>query len=93
MKNKYIPPDRKKTDICFFEKYLTLWVILCIAAGIMIGASNFFELAVAVAVSLFGLESGATLATVVRVLVEVPVMLTLVKIANRTRGWFNEIPC
>lgn len=54
----------------------------------MIGASNFFELAVAVAISLFGLNSGATLATVVGVLVEVPVMLALVKIANNTRGWF-----
>jgi len=56
----------------------------------MIGASNFFELAVAVAISVFGLESGATLATVVGVLVEVPVMLTLVKIANRTKHWFPE---
>lgn len=54
----------------------------------MIGASNFFELAVAVAISLFGLQSGAALATVVGVLVEVPVMLMLVKIANNTRSWF-----
>ena len=54
----------------------------------MIGASNFFELSVAVAISLFGLQSGAALATVVGVLVEVPVMLMLVKIANNTRGWF-----
>ena len=54
----------------------------------MIGASNFFELAVAVAISLFGLESGAALATVVGVLVEVPVMLFLVRIANRTRNFF-----
>jgi ACR3 family arsenite transporter len=54
----------------------------------MIGASNFFELAVAVAISVFGLSSGATIATVVGVLVEVPVMLTLVKIANRTKSWF-----
>lgn len=54
----------------------------------MIGASNFFELAVAVAISLFGLSSGAALATVVGVLVEVPVMLSLVNIARRTRGWF-----
>lgn len=54
----------------------------------MIGASNFFELSVAVAISLFGLQSGAALATVVGVLVEVPVMLTLVKIANKTRNWF-----
>ncbi|MBN2744802.1 MAG: ACR3 family arsenite efflux transporter [Marinilabiliaceae bacterium] len=58
------------------------------APAAMIGASNFFELAVAVAIVLFGLNSGATLATVVGVLVEVPVMLALVKIANRTRGYF-----
>ena len=55
----------------------------------MIGASNFFELAVAVAISLFGLQSGAALATVVGVLVEVPVMLMLVIIANSTRKYFN----
>lgn len=57
----------------------------------MIGASNFFELAVAVAISLFGLDSGAALATVVGVLVEVPVMLYLVNIANKTRHWFPEL--
>lgn len=56
----------------------------------MIGASNFFELAVAVAISLFGLQSGAALATVVGVLVEVPVMVALVKIANNTRKYFKE---
>lgn len=56
----------------------------------LIGASNFFELAVAVAISLFGLQSGAALATVVGVLVEVPVMLTLVRIANNSRGWFTK---
>ncbi len=56
----------------------------------MIGASNFFELSVAVAISLFGLQSGAALATVVGVMVEVPVMLTLVRIANNTRSWFKE---
>ncbi|MCH5178273.1 MAG: ACR3 family arsenite efflux transporter [Prevotellaceae bacterium] len=56
----------------------------------MIGASNFFELAVAVAISLFGLQSGAALATVVGVLVEVPVMLMLVRIANRTHHWFDK---
>ncbi|MFC2068451.1 ACR3 family arsenite efflux transporter [Chloroflexota bacterium] len=54
----------------------------------MIGASNFFELAVAVAISVFGITSAAALATVVGVLVEVPVMLTLVAIANKTRHWF-----
>ncbi|MDD9904668.1 MAG: ACR3 family arsenite efflux transporter [Rhodospirillaceae bacterium] len=54
----------------------------------LIGTSNFFELAVAVAISVFGLESGAALATVVGVLVEVPVMLSLVAFANRTRGYF-----
>ena len=59
------------------------------APGAMIGASNFFELAVAVAISLFGLNSGAALATVVGVLVEVPVMLALVGIANRTKHWFK----
>jgi arsenite transporter len=60
------------------------------APACMIGTSNFFELAVAVAISLFGLHSGAALATVVGVLVEVPVMLSLVAIANRTRHWFPE---
>ena len=58
------------------------------APGAMIGASNFFELAVAAAIGLFGLHSGAALATVVGVLVEVPVMLSLVRIANRTRDQF-----
>ena len=59
------------------------------APASMIGTSNFFELAVAVAISLFGLHSGAALATVVGVLVEVPVMLTLVAFANRTTRWFE----
>ncbi|WP_346992987.1 ACR3 family arsenite efflux transporter [Alteromonas gracilis] len=59
------------------------------APACMIGTSNFFELAVAVAISLFGLHSGAALATVVGVLVEVPVMLSLVWFANKTRGWFD----
>ena len=56
----------------------------------LIGTSNFFELAVAVAISLFGLHSGAALATVVGVLVEVPVMLSLVAIVNKTTHWFKE---
>lgn len=60
------------------------------APACMIATSNFFELAVAVAISLFGLQSGAALATVVGVLVEVPVMLTLVAFANRTQHWFNK---
>jgi ACR3 family arsenite transporter len=60
------------------------------APACMIGTSNFFELAVAVAISLFGLNSGAALATVVGVLVEVPVMLSLVAFANRTRHWFDR---
>lgn len=60
------------------------------APGAMIGASNFFELAVAAAIALFGLHSGAALATVVGVLVEVPIMLMLVRIANNTRDRFPE---
>jgi ACR3 family arsenite transporter len=56
----------------------------------LIGASNFFELAVAAAISLFGFESGAALATVVGVLVEVPVMLAVVKIVNATRPWYER---
>ena len=59
------------------------------APACMIGTSNFFELAVAVSISLFGLHSGAALATVVGVLVEVPVMLSLVWFANRTKHWFD----
>ena len=60
------------------------------APACMIGTSNFFELAVAVAISLFGLHSGAALATVVGVLVEVPVMLSLVAFVNKTRHWFDK---
>ena len=58
----------------------------------LIGASNFFELAVAAAISLFGFQSGAALATVVGVLVEVPVMLLVVRVVNRTRGWYMATP-
>ena len=58
----------------------------------LIGASNFFELAVAAAIALFGFESGAALATVVGVLVEVPVMLSVVAIVNRTKGWYEAVP-
>jgi len=60
------------------------------APSALIGASNFFELAVATAIALFGFESGAALATVVGVLVEVPVMLTLVAIVNRSKGWYEQ---
>lgn len=56
----------------------------------LIGASNFFELAVAAAISLFGFESGAALATVVGVLIEVPVMLVIVQVVNATRGWYGQ---
>jgi ACR3 family arsenite transporter len=68
-----------------------LGVAWCVAApAALIGASNFFELAVAAAISLFGLNSGAALATVVGVLVEVPVMLSVVGIVKRTRGWYES---
>ena len=56
----------------------------------LIGASNFFELAVAAAISLFGFESGAALATVVGVLIEVPVMLLVVQVVNGSRGWYER---
>src|SRR5690349_580348 len=63
----------------------------CVAApSALIGASNFFELAVAAAISLFGFQSGAALATVVGVLIEVPVMLSVVKIVNASKGWYEE---
>ena len=59
----------------------------------LIGASNFFELAVAAAISLFGFHSGAALATVVGVLIEVPVMLLVVNIVNRSKGWYEQARC
>ena len=78
----------------FFIAYAwgKLWRVPVSIAGpaALIGTSNFFELAVAVAISLFGLNSGAALATVVGVLVEVPVMLALVAVVNRSRDWFER---
>lgn len=83
-----------QTLLIFFIAYLASYVLklphdIASPAG-MIGASNFFELSVAVSISLFGLASPATLATTVGVLVEVPVMLLLVKVANSTKGWFKS---
>lgn len=81
----------------FFNSALAYWLnrrlgesheVACPSA--LIGASNFFELAVAAAISLFGFESGAALATVVGVLIEVPVMLLVVRIVNRSRGWYEQ---
>ena len=80
----------------FFNSALAYWLNRAVGekhnvAGpsALIGASNFFELAVAAAISLFGLESGAALATVVGVLIEVPVMLLVVKVVNRSKGWYE----
>ncbi len=83
-----------QTFLIFFIAYAACKLLrlphdIAAPAG-MIGASNFFELAVAVAISLFGATSPVALATIVGVLVEVPVMLTLVRIANETRHWFRE---
>jgi ACR3 family arsenite transporter len=65
----------------------------CVAApSALIGASNFFELAVAAAISIFGFSSGAALATVVGVLIEVPVMLSVVKIVNASKRWYEAGP-
>ena len=81
----------------FFNSSLAYWLnrvagekhnIACPSA--LIGASNFFELAVATAIGLFGFESGAALATVVGVLIEVPVMLLVVKVVNASRGWYEN---
>lgn len=140
-------PQVTEKRLSFFERYLTLWVALCMVAGFvigravsgfvaslrgaefgegshinlpialqvylnaglvyglmqrwrvphaiaapgaLIGASNFFGPAVATAIALFGPESGAALATVVGVLVEVPIMLSVCNLCNRTRHWFGE---
>lgn len=79
----------------YFNASLAYWLMHRVkvphavaAPGALIGASNFFELAVATAIALFGAESGAALATVVGVLVEVPVMLSICTVCNRTRDWF-----
>jgi ACR3 family arsenite transporter len=81
----------------FFNSALAYWLnralgekhsVACPSA--LIGASNFFELAVAAAISLFGFESGAALATVVGVLIEVPVMLLVVRVVNASRGWYER---
>ncbi len=81
----------------FFNSALAYWLnravgekhsVACPSA--LIGASNFFELAVAAAISLFGFESGAALATVVGVLIEVPVMLLVVKVVNASKGWYER---
>ena len=84
----------------YFNAGLAYWlsrrfgVAWCVAApAALIGASNFFELAVAAAISLFGLNSGAALATVVGVLVEVPVMLSVVAFVKRSRGWYEGNAC
>src|SRR5215472_13931078 len=81
----------------YFNAGLAYWlnrrlgVAWCVAGpSALIGASNFFELAVATAIVLFGFQSGAALATVVGVLVEVPVMLSVAHIVRRTRGWYEE---
>jgi len=83
----------------FFNSALAYWLnravgekhsVACPSA--LIGASNFFELAVAAAISLFGFESGAALATVVGVLIEVPVMLLVVKVVNASKGWYERTP-
>jgi len=80
----------------YFNSALAYWLnkrlgeTHCVAGpSALIGASNFFELAVATAISLFGFQSGAALATVVGVLIEVPVMLSVVYIVKRSRGWYE----
>jgi ACR3 family arsenite efflux pump ArsB len=85
-----------------FERFLTVWVFLCIVSGIAFGqllpgifqaigrmeVANFFELAVAAAISPFGFNSGAALATMVGVLIEVPAMLAVVYVVNSSRDWY-----
>lgn len=73
------------------RRFSVAWCVAGPAA--LIGASNFFELAVATAIALFGLHSGAALATVVGVLIEVPVMLSVVSIVKRTRPWYERTTC
>ena len=81
----------------YFNSGLAYWLnrrfgeAHCVAGpSALIGASNFFELAVAAAISLFGFESGAALATVVGVLIEVPVMLSVVYLVKRSQGWYEK---
>ena len=89
----------------FFERFLTLWVFLCIVTGIVLGhwlpqPFHFIggmeiaqvNLPVATAIVLFGFQSGAALATVVGVLIEVPVMLLAVRVVNTTRDWYESAP-
>ena len=83
----------------YFNAGLAYWlnrqlgVEWCVAGpSALIGASNFFELAVAAAIALFGFQSGAALLTVVGVLLEVPVMLSVVHLVRRSRGWYEELP-
>ena len=88
-----VPLILQSYGIFFIAALAARWLKLphsIAAPACLIGTSNFFELAVAVAISLFGLNSGAALATVVGVLVEVPVMLSLVALANRTRHWYPQ---
>ena len=88
-----VPLILQSYGIFFISALAARWLQLphsIAAPACLIGTSNFFELAVAVAISLFGLNSGAALATVVGVLVEVPVMLSLVALANRTRHWYPQ---
>ena len=93
---QHIFPFQERCD-AMFNSALAYWLnravgekhnIACPSA--LIGASNFFELAVAAAISLFGFQSGAALATVVGVLIEVPVMLLVVKVVNASKAWYER---